>query len=189
MYEYKEILGIITIIIAVVSYSAYFFNIFTTCTLPRTTSWFIWGLLNTIAFFVQYESGAGYGAWVTGFTAVMCLAISAISFFKCDEHLTKYDWIPLLGAFIAIILWYITDDALIAIIITTVTYTLGFIPTLHNAYFHPEEETATTFGLNSLKFLISLFAIESLSLTTWLYPFTLVILNAILASVIVLRRK
>lgn len=188
MDSYKEILGILTIVIALVSYSTYFFSIFTTCTLPRTTSWLIWGILSTVAFFVQYNAGGGSGAWVTGFTALMCLLISLISYIKCDEHFTTYDWLPFLGAVLALFFWWFTSDAFVAIILTSLAYGLGFVPTLHNAYLHPEEETATTFALNALKFFIALFALEYYSVTTILYPVVLVTLNTILVFVILVQR-
>lgn len=189
MDSYKEILGVLTLIIALVSYSTYFFNIFTTCALPRTTSWLIWGILSTIAFFVQYGEGAGSGAWVTGFTALMCLLISLISYIKCEEHLTNYDWLPLIASLFAIFFWWYTSDALIAILLTSLAYGLGFVPTLHNAYLHPEEEVATTFALNALKFFIALFALEYYSLVTTLYPLVLVSLNTLLVIVIIIQRK
>jgi hypothetical protein len=189
MTDYKEILGVITIIIAVVSYSTYFYNIFTTCTLPRTASWFIWGVLNAIAFSVQFQAGAGSGAWVTGFTACMCLLIAVISFVKCDEHFTMFDLWPLGAALVTLFLWCFTDSALLATILITVTCILGFIPTLHNAYLHPEEEVPTTFALNSLKFFISLFALSTYSLTTWLYPSVVLVLNAVLVAVILIRKR
>ncbi len=189
MHEYKEILGIIPIGIAVISYSDYFFNIFKRGTIPRTISWFIWGVLSAIAFSVQSGAHGGSGVWITGFTAVMCFTIALVSFFKCDEHFTLYDWLPLAGAFITLFLWLRTDNPILAIVLTCTTYAIGFIPTLHNAYLHPKQETVVTFALNGLKFFIAFFALESYTLETWLFPITLTVLNVILVAVILMRRK
>ena len=189
MHLYKDILGIITICIGLISYSDYFFNIFKGCTVPRSVSWLIWGVLSTIAFVVQYQAGGGPGAWITGFTACMCLLIAIISYFKCAEHFTLYDWIPLGGAALTLFLWWFTNNAVLAIILTTVTYAIGFIPTVHNAYLHPEEETATTFALNGFKFFLALFALDAYSLTTMLYSITIVVLNGLLVGVLLVRRK
>ena len=96
---------------------------------------------------------------------------------------------PLSAALATLLLWCFTDNAILATILITITYTLGFIPTFHNAYYHPEEEVPTTFALNSLKFFVSLFALSTYSLATWLYPSVIIVLNAVLVTVILIRRK
>ena len=189
MHNYKAILGLITLGIAFISYSDYFFSIFKRGTRPRTISWLIWGILNTIAFCVQYEKGAGYGSWITGFAAIMCVVIACVSYFKYDEHFTMYDWLPFTGAVISLLFWWYTSDALMAIVFASITNAIGFIPTIHNAYMHPNEETATTFGLNGLKVLISIFALGVFTITTWLYPLVIVILNIITVMIILIRRE
>ena len=188
MHTYKDILGVITIVIAVVSYSDYFFSIFRGNTIPRTISWLIWGILGAIAFTVQFHAGGGAGAWITGFTAFMCFLVAGTSYLKCTEHFTLYDWVPFSGALITLVFWFLTEDALVATLLIIVTHTLGFIPTMHNAYTHPDEETAMTFVLNGVKFSIAIVALNTYMLTTWLYPSVIVLLNAILVSIIVTRR-
>lgn len=188
MNTYKDILGVVTIVIAIISYSDYFFSVFRGNTIPRTISWLIWGILGTIAFVVQYNAGGGAGTWITGFTAFMCFLVAGTSFIKCSEHFTLYDWVPLSGAVITLLFWCVTNNALVAILLIIITHTLGFVPTMHNAYNNPDEETAMTFMLNGLKFSIAIIALDSYTMTTWLYPAVIVFLNIILVLIIVTRR-
>lgn len=189
MQEYKIILGIITIAIAIISYGFYFRDIFWGHTKPQPFSWFIWSVLSAIAFTAQVNQNAGPGAWITGFTALVCLVISILASFKMTWQFHFFDWASLFAALFALVIWDYTKQPGTAVVLVAVTYFLGFLPTFRKGYLKPEEETATTFALNAIKFGISIFALGSLSLATWLYPATLFLLNALLALMLVARRK
>ena len=187
--EYKLVLGIIAIIIGLYSYIPYFRDIFAKKTKPHAFSWFVWGVLTATAFVAQMQKGGGAGAWITGVTAVLCLSVAVIAFFRGEKNITKFDWGCLVAALLGIVLWLITNNPLTAVIIVTITDAIGFAPTFRKAYHKPYEETISTYFLSSLKFAIALFALESYSLTTWLYPASLVLANGVFAVMVLLRRK
>ena len=187
--DHKIILGFLTIVIALVSYGIYFRNIFLGKTKPHAFSWFIWAVLSGIVFFAQVVENAGPGAWITGFTAVVCFIISVVASFKTEEQFSVFDWTSLTCALAALILWRFTKDPGLAVGLISLTYALGFLPTFAKGYRKPYEETATTFALNALKFAVSILALATFSLATWLYPVTLVLLNGIFAAMLLLRRK
>ncbi|MEA3399221.1 MAG: hypothetical protein U9R00_01765 [Patescibacteria group bacterium] len=81
-------------------------------------------------------------------------------------------------------MWYLTSNPLGAIILVTLIDLFGYFPTLRKSYSKPHEETATTFFLNGLKFLISLFALQVYTPVTWLYPSGLTLFNFSLAFMI-----
>jgi uncharacterized membrane protein HdeD (DUF308 family) len=72
----KVVLGYITLIIGVISYSFYFRNISRGKTRPEAFSWLIWSILAFITFFAQRAGNGGPGSWATLLTAVVCLIIS-----------------------------------------------------------------------------------------------------------------
>ena len=185
----KTLIGLVTIAIGVVSYSFYFRDIFRGKTKPEAYSWLIWSVLATITFFAQRASGAGPGAWATLLTAVVCLMISLIAFKKRYAHLKIIDVVSLVGALIALGLWCYTSRPLLAVVLVVIIGACGFVPTLSKAYRHPLEETATTFALNALKFLLAIFALDTLAPVTWLYPASLVVMNSVLVTLITLRRR
>jgi hypothetical protein len=189
MQDYKTILGFLTIAIALVSYSFYFKGIFFGNTKPQPFSWFIWSVLSGVAFAAQVTENAGPGAWITGFTAVVCLTISIIASFKMDWRFKMVDWLSLFAALAALILWHYTSNPGLAVILVSLAYALGFIPTFFKAYYKPGEETDITFALNSIKFGISIIALNSFSVATWLYPATLFLLNGLFALFLLMRRR
>jgi hypothetical protein len=72
------LLGLLPALIGVVSYAFYVRDILKGRTKPDGASWLIWGVLATIAFAAQFLSGGGAGAWITAFTALVCIAIATL---------------------------------------------------------------------------------------------------------------
>lgn len=189
MFATKTLLGILTIVIGLVSYSLYFKDIFKAKNKPDAFSWLIWGVLACIAFFAQISEGGGPGTWVTAFTAIMCFAISATAFLKNYGHLKTHDAINLFGAGVGLCLWYYTNNPLFAVIIILSVGGIGFFSTYQKAYKEPAYETASTYALNALKFAVAFLALDSINLVTALYPAGMIIMNTQLAGMIFLRRK
>lgn len=109
--DYKDILGITTVVIAFVSYVPYFRDIFSGRTKPHAFSWLVWGVLTGIAFFGQIADNAGPGAWVMGFTALICFLIFLAALIRGEKDIVLVDWLSLLGTGIALVFWYLTGGA------------------------------------------------------------------------------
>lgn len=189
MIEYKFILGYLAILVAFVSYVVYFKQIFSGKTKPHAFSWFVWSLTTGIVFIAQIVKHGGAGAWVTGFTALACLAIFASALFKGNRKFVKLDWIFLGSALLSLLLWWLTKEPMLSVILLTLTDMLASLSTLRKSYYKPHEESATFFSFSSLKFLIAIFALESFTLTVWLYPTSLIITNALIVLVLLIRRQ
>ena len=189
MFEYKAILGTIAVIIAFVGYVPYFRDIFLGKTKPHAFSWLVWSSLTGIAFFGQIFDQGGAGAWVTGFTAVVSLIIFFLALKKGEKKITVSDKWSLLGASLALVLWFVTQNPLASIILIIIIDALGFYPTFRKSYHKPQEETMITYFIGGLKFLIAIFALQNYSLVTWLYPAALVLMNFVFVGLLIIRRK
>jgi hypothetical protein len=185
----KTALGIIATVMAFVSYIPYIRNMLSGKTKPHAFSWLVWGTLTAIAFVGQVTDGAGPGAWVTGFTAFVSFFIFITALRTGEKDIEKSDWLSLIGAGVAMLLWWATSDPLIAVILITLIDALGFFPTFRKSYHKPYQETAITFAISGLKFVIAIIALENLTPTTWLYPASLVIMNGIFVVMLLIRRK
>jgi hypothetical protein len=185
----KTALGILATVMAFVSYIPYIRNMLSGKTKPHAFSWLVWGMLTAIAFVGQVSEGAGPGAWVTGFTACVSFFIFVTALRTGEKDIAKSDWLSLVGAGIAMLLWWATSDPLIAVILITVIDALGFFPTFRKSYHKPYEETAITFAISGLKFVVAIIALENLTPTTWLYPASLVLMNGIFVVMLLIRRK
>jgi hypothetical protein len=187
--SYKEVLGIIASVIAVISYIPYLRDILANKTKPHAFSWLIWSLLTGIAFFGQLAGGAGPGAWVNGFTTVICFIIFIFGLLKGRANIVFIDWISLAGAGIAILFWLVTKGPLLSVILVTLIDALGFFPTFRKSFTKPHEETLITYVLSSFKYIFSLFALQTVSMVTALFPLYLVFANGLFVVMVLIRLK
>lgn len=183
------VLGYIALFITCIQYIPYVRGIFLGTTRPHAFSWFIWAVLTGIAFFAQVQDGAGAGAWVTGFTALTCTAISILAVFKGEKDIKASDWATFLVGLAAIPLWLIMDNPLYAVILITVIDALAFWPTVRKSWHKPHEEYLFTYTLSALKFMFGCLALENITWVTALYPFSLVVLNGGFVMMAMARRR
>ncbi len=187
--DYKVGLTVFAVGIGIVSILPYYRDIFKKKTKPHVFSWFLWGLLTAIAFFAQLAKGGGVGSWVTGFTSLSCFFIAVLSLYRGEKDITTLDWVSFILAIFGIVLWQLTNNPLTAVLIVTAVDALACVPTYRKGYFKPFEETVSTYVLSSVKFIPGFFALESLNLTTWLYPVSIVVTNLGLVCMLLWRRK
>ncbi len=187
--ELKTILGLLPVVIAVPSYWLYIRSIYSGKTVPHTYSWLIWAILAGIGYIGQLDGNAGAGAWNTGITAIVCFLVFLIALKKGERQLTRVDKVLLLIAFVAIILRVVTDSAYGATLLATLAALIGFILTIEKAYRNPKQENALTFFLNTTRNFISLFALNAITFLTFFYPFMMMLANAAVLGVILLRRR
>lgn len=185
----KTALGILATLMAFFSYIPYIRNMLSGKTKPHAFSWLVWGALTAIAFVGQVSDNAGPGAWVTGFTAMVSFFIFITALRTGEKDISKSDWFSLAGAGLAMLLWWATSNPLTAVILITLIDALGFYPTFRKSYHKPHQETAITFAISGLKFIVAIIALENLTLVTWLYPASLVLMNGIFVIMLLIRRK
>jgi len=187
--DYKIVLGITATVLAFFSYIPYFRDIWQGKTKPHAFSWLVWGTLTAIAFAGQVADKGGAGAWVTGFTAVVCLLIFAAAVWRGEKRITTSDWLSLLGAAVALGLWGLTKSPLLSVILITLIDAFGFFPTFRKSYFKPHSETLITYVISSFKFVLALIALDNFTVVTSLYPISLVLMNGAFAVMLVIRRQ
>jgi divalent metal cation (Fe/Co/Zn/Cd) transporter len=182
-------LGILSILIAITSYSFYFRNILTHKTRPHGITWLIWGTLSALIFYQQATHGGGAGAWVT---LVACFAnylIFALSLRYGEHSMTRLDYGCLVFSVVALVLWGLNKDSNVSAIIASIVFIIALIPTWRKSLANAYEETAVTYALNGLKFLIAFFALSSISFMTAFYPFVIFAANGIFATFLIMRRR
>lgn len=189
MPDYKIIFGFIATLIALVSYVPYIRDVLKGKTKPHAFSWFVWGLLTAIGFAVQVVEHGGAGAWALGITVPLCLFICLYAFFKGNREFSLFDWLSLAGSLLAIFLWWLTGDPFLAVILISIADVVGFFPTFYKSYYRPQDETSSMYSLSAIKYLFSLVASQSYTLTLAFYPGVLVIANGVFVLMLFIRKK
>ncbi len=186
---YKEILGLITVILAMGSYVPYIKNALFGKTRPHAFSWLIWTILTGVGFFIQTANGAGPGAWFNGVMTVVCAILTVIGFVKGRKEIISYDWISFILAFVAIYLWLVEKDPTISIAFVIVADALGMVPTVRKSFVHPYSETMETYAINAFRVFLAIFALDKFTFVTASYHVYMICANMLLVAILVLRRK
>jgi len=188
MFEYKVILATLAALCEVASNFPYIRDILRGTTKPHLFTWFVWTLLTGISFFILVSEGAGSGAWVTGVTTITCCVVAILALFHGERHITRSDWVCFLCALLGIVLWKLTDNSFLTIIIILSVDTLGFIPTVRKSFYKPYEETLSAYVLVALKHLLTFTALQAYTPTTMLYTLFLFSTNTLFVSMLLVRR-
>ena len=188
MTDHAIVLSVAASVIGFFGYVPYIRDTLKGTTKPHVLSWLGWGALEVIAFFAQLTKGAGPGAWVTGASALIVIAIAVLAVRNHDTQIHPFDSVAFIGAIIGAVLWAITSNPLLAVISVSVADALAFLPTFRKAYAKPHEETLSEFGLSAIKWAITIPALQSFNLTTALYPASLVCTNSLFVVMVLVRR-
>ena len=185
----KLIFAILSSLIGISCFIPYIYDIFKGITKPHSYSWLIWTILQIIGVMAMASGGAGIGVASLAIGAILCCFIFILSLFYGTSNIKIFDIICLIGALTAIIIYFLIHNALLSIIIVTVTDLIGFLPTLRKSYEEPKTETFLTYIISSISSLFALGALLFFNLTTSLYLISLVVTNGLCALIILIRRK
>ncbi len=190
MIYYKETLSAIAIVLTFVAFVPYIRSILSNQIKPHVFSWAIWSITTLVVFFAQEEDGAGVGAWATGVSGCVTVLIACLAYWKrADISITRLDWLFLTAALFSLPMWYFTSDPLWAVIILTAVDVLGFGPTIRKAYSFPYSESLLFFIIFAARDLLVITALENYTVTTVLFPASIVMSCITLSVIVMYRRK
>lgn len=189
MDDYHIVLGTLGFFIGTIAYIPYLRDIYRGTTKPHPFTWFVFAIVNGIAFFAQLSEGGGPGSWILGLTVVACTLFTLIGLKVGRSNITLFDWVCFVAALFGVLLWILTNDALIAVVVATVTDFLAFLPTVRKGYAQPYSETASLFFLGGVKYALGISALQTFTLTTVLFAGSITILNFLFVIMLLIRRR
>lgn len=184
----KTTLGLIAAAISLYCFVPYFYGMYKKQVHPHLFSWMVWSIVLSISFFAQRSQLAGPGMWVSGISAVGCTAITLLAFNYGEKSYTKSDWIAFILALCAIPLWMATHTPLYSVILITVLDALALWPTCRKSWNKPFEEALQSYTLSGVKFAVSLFALNQITVITALYPASIVVTSTCFTIMVLVRR-
>lgn len=186
---WRESLVLAAIAIAMLGDFSYFLSVLRRRTKPHIFTWFIWGLVGSIAVAAQFVAGGGVGAWPTLYSSLFCFLIIGLSLHFGEKHITRSDWFCFVSALAAVILWIITREPLWSVIIVTLIDAFAYYPTFRKSWNKPYEEALASYVTADVKLLMGIVALERINLITVLYPVAVVIMNALFVVTVMWRRQ
>jgi hypothetical protein len=187
----KELLAFIATTLVFVAYIPYIRDIKHKKTRPHPYTWFISGLITFIVFAIQITHGGGVGTIPTFFGASAGILVFSLSLGLGNKRppITKSDTVFFLLAIAAIGVWLIANQPLFSAVLLSVIDVLAFMPTIRKSWKRPEQETISTYFVNSLRHAFSASAVQHYNLTAVAYPALSVIVDGLSGVYIFSRRK
>ena len=170
--------GAIATVLSIVAFLPYMLHTLRGRTRPHRACWLIWSVLAVISFFSQLYEGAttslGFAAAQAGCTALIFLLAVVRG---QGTFMSRADAMVLSVAGIGLVLWYLTESAAYALMISITISLMGGMLTVQKTYWFPDSETMATWAMS---FVAACFAILAIGSTDWLllaYPIYLFVLN------------
>lgn len=188
----NEFFGVASGIVGVVGYAPYIKDIWKKSTNPDRIAWLIWTLEYAALFFAQASAGAQWSLWLVGLQFVGVVAIFALSLKYGVGRFTRSTYLLLTIILGTLIIWYLTDNATLAIIILLAVEGSGVIITAAKTYKMPGSETLSFWYLIAAAGVLGIPAVGfSASPILYVYPVSLVIMSGsvIAASYLGMRKQ
>jgi hypothetical protein len=186
---WRDALGILSVVLAVLAAVIYILQTLRGEIRPHPLSWFLFGILSLTGYWVQRDEGARQGSWTLLAMTIICFLFVAVSVARGERSFSRTEWAFLAAGGAVFILYLFTGQANVAAALTTVIDALGYGPTFIRGWSFPRKDSVTSFALNGAKFVPSLMAMDPISFATCFYPATLMLLNAAVSIMLIMRRR
>jgi hypothetical protein len=184
-----EVLGAVAVGAWFPAFLLYLHNVVRGRTRPHAFTWLVWSALNAISFSAQVSNHGGPGSWVSAAVCLGNIVIFVSALFRGEKNVVPADWICLLGAAAAGVAWIVTRGPLLSVVLISIVDGFGAAPTFRKSYRKPREEAALPYALGTVAFLTSVAALQHRAIETMLYPLFIVVVDAALISMILVRRQ
>jgi hypothetical protein len=184
----KDNFGYLSILVTIAATLPYWRLVWTGKTKPHMFTWIVWGLVMGISAAGRSATHAGPGAWGAWAQTLSCGSIAVLAIFKGEKSITRSDLISFVAALLAIPVWLVMKDPLLAIIFVTLIDVVAYYPTVRKSFVRPHEEATYNYLVANTVHVFSLFANRHYSLATCFTPVVMLTANSLLVGMILYRR-
>lgn len=159
-------------------------------TKPNRVSYLLWTLAPFIGTAAALADGARWAVlpvFISGFAPLMVLVASYANP-KAYWKLETFDYLCGACSLLALVLWGITKEPLIALMLAILSDGFALIPTLIKSWRYPETEYGLSYVGSIFSGLTAFFAIQSWVISEYAFPMYIVFANSLLCFAIY-RRK
>ncbi|MFA6503201.1 MAG: hypothetical protein WCT45_03015 [Candidatus Paceibacterota bacterium] len=169
-FDWHTVLGTGASILMLSLLVPYIRSITKSTTRPSAVSWFGWAFLFVIATAAQASKGIDWSLAIPLISTVSTTVIACTALYLGRAVWTRADGICVALGALAIVLWAITQEPLIAIILSIVADLSVTVPTLIKTYNDPTSEPATLWMLYVISSLLALAATRQFTVYNLLFP-------------------
>ena len=141
-------------------------------TKPNRVTWFFWAVAPLLAFAAELSKGVGWQSLMTFMVGFSPLLIFIASFVNKKSYwrLNKFDYFYGSLSLLGIILWRITGEGNLAILLAILADGFAGLPTIVKAYYEPTTEDYKAYLFSMLSAIITLLTIDQWTFAHWGFP-------------------
>ncbi len=156
---------------------------------PNIVTWLTWTLVNLINTAAALSTGALQTALFGGFSALSTGTIAVMGVKRGVKRYTPFDIGCQVFAVIGIIIWKLTNQPDLAIIIALIVDYAAVLPTWRHAWLAPFAETWQGFAIGGSSAVLTLFAIAHFNFVSLAFPVAIAASNMVTVGIILIRRR
>jgi hypothetical protein len=185
-----EFLVVVAAVLSILAASVYIRSMFTGKTKPNRVTWLMWAVAPLIAAAASLSSGVGWAVlpvFMAGFSPLM---IFTASFFakKAYWKLSTFDYFCGVLSGLALVMWWLTKNANVAIVFAIASDALASIPTLVKSWSNPETESIWPYVVGIFGAASSLVVAAVLTFSAYAFPSYLLVINPLVLLAIYRRQ-
>jgi len=187
--HWRNSLGMLSVVLAIAAAAIYVYQTLRGAVRPHPLSWFVFGVLSAVGYWVQRDEGVAQGSWALLAMTIICFLFGTVSLARGERRFSKWEWAFVTAGGAVFVLYLFTREANVAAGLITLIDALGYGPTFVRGWSRPRKDSVASFALNAAKFVPSLMAMHPITFATSFYPAALLVLNTAVSIMLLLRRR
>lgn len=181
--------GLLSGILSAACYIPYIRGIIRHEVKPERASWLIWSVLTVIGFFSNLAIGATHSLWLPGIQGLGVIIVFLLSLRIGYGGLLRRDIVTLSLSALTLVIWYFTNQPLIALYLTVLIDCMGGYLTIVKAYEEPHTETPLTWALSGCAGFFAVLSVGRWEVSLLLYPLYIFLVNSAVVVAILLGKQ
>ncbi|XHH09956.1 MAG: hypothetical protein ACFCUE_04825 [Candidatus Bathyarchaeia archaeon] len=171
--------------------AAYIRSMFKGNTMPNRVTWLMWSIAPLIATAAAVSTGVTLAVLPVFMAGFSPLLIFIASFFtrKAYWKLTKVDYLCGVLSGLALVLWYVTQEPNLAIVLAIISDAFAAFPTLIKAWENPQTESVWPYLVGIFGPLTSFAAATVWGFSELAFPVYLIAVNCLLVSALYHKKE
>jgi hypothetical protein len=151
---------------------------------PNRMSFLMWSIAPLIGAIASFTQGVTWPAVPILFSALCPFAVLLASYVNQNAYwkLTSFDYLCGVLSALALILWWLTNVANVAIFFAILSDVIAGYPTIVKAWRHPETESSGGYTGSMFSVLMGLLVAERLDFASFAFPIYLICNNTVIIA-------
>ena len=187
--DIKLILSVSASLITLTAHYIYIRDIIRGKTKPHTFTWLIWFITSGVAVLGAWKGGGYFSVISMMVITFLVFIVLLLSFKYGTKDKTKSDVFVLFLAFLSIIIWWRTNNPVLAVLLVSIIDGLGYVPTYRKSFHKPYEESLVFWIAGFVEYALILLSNKEYNILTVSYVLTVALSSFVLIGILIFRRR